>query len=49
MVATATEKVAERGTGGWLDPFLASWRTGTGAEREVREPATGRHLLTIRE
>ena len=34
---------------GWLDPFLDEWQTGTGREREVREPATGRHLLTIRE
>lgn len=31
----------------WLDAFLASWRPGTGAPHEVREPATGRHLLTV--
>jgi benzaldehyde dehydrogenase (NAD) len=31
----------------WLDPFLESWRPGTGEPREIREPATGRHLLTI--
>jgi benzaldehyde dehydrogenase (NAD) len=34
---------------GWLDQFLADWQIGTGDEREVREPATGRYLLTIRE
>ena len=32
---------------GWLDPLLADWRPGTGETREVREPATGRHLLTL--
>lgn len=32
---------------GWLDRFLADWRPGTGAPIEDREPATGRHLLTI--
>ena len=32
---------------GWLDPFLASWRPGTGEPREIREPASGRPLLTI--
>ena len=31
----------------WLDPFLASWRPGTGEPREIREPASGRPLLTI--
>ena len=31
----------------WLDPFLASWRPGTGEPREIREPASGRSLLTI--
>src|SRR6188472_889621 len=31
----------------WLDPFLASWRPGTGEPREIREPASGRHLITI--
>ncbi len=34
-------------TTGWLDPFLASWQPGTGEPLEVREPATGRHLLTL--
>src|SRR5215218_7132547 len=31
----------------WLDPFLDGWRPGTGVPREIREPATGRPLLTI--
>jgi benzaldehyde dehydrogenase (NAD) len=31
----------------WLEPFLASWRPGTGEPREIREPASGRSLLTI--
>jgi benzaldehyde dehydrogenase (NAD) len=30
-----------------LDPFLAAWRPGTGEPREIREPASGRPLLTI--
>ncbi|MDQ1324312.1 MAG: benzaldehyde dehydrogenase [Chloroflexota bacterium] len=34
-------------TAGWLDPFLADWRPGTGEEREIREPASGRPLLTL--
>ena len=32
---------------GWLDPFLADWRPGTGEPRETREPATGRPLLSL--
>jgi benzaldehyde dehydrogenase (NAD) len=31
----------------WLDAFLQDWRPGTGDAREVREPATGLHLLTL--
>jgi benzaldehyde dehydrogenase (NAD) len=31
----------------WLDPFLETWRPGSGEPREIREPASGRHLLTI--
>jgi benzaldehyde dehydrogenase (NAD) len=34
-------------TAGWLDPFLADWRPGSGEEREIREPASGRPLLTL--
>jgi len=46
MAAIAPESIVE-GAAGWLDPFLADWQTGTGEPHEVREPATGRHLLTI--
>ncbi len=46
MVTTAPETAAEPG---WLDPFLADWRPGTGEAREIREPATGRPLLTLNE
>ncbi len=34
-------------TTGWLDPFLADWRPGTGDPRETREPATGLSLLSL--
>ena len=34
---------------GWLDPFLRDWVPGTGEEREIREPATGRSLMTLRQ
>ena len=46
MAAIAPEARIQDSTG-WLDPFLADWQTGTGDQHEVREPATGRHLLTI--
>src|SRR5215218_2764887 len=49
MVATAPDTNTENAEHGWLDPFLADWQTGTGNERDVREPATGRQLLTIRD
>jgi benzaldehyde dehydrogenase (NAD) len=48
MVATAPESTADHGEGGWLDRFLADWDPGTGESHEVREPATGRGLLTLR-
>ena len=48
MVAIAPEARAQTESG-WLDDFLADWQTGTGQAREVREPATGRHLMTINE
>jgi benzaldehyde dehydrogenase (NAD) len=47
MVVTAPDQLAARGTDGWLDPFLADWQPGSGDPREVREPATGRLLLTV--
>ena len=34
-------------TTGWLDPFLAGWRPGTGEPREIREPASGRPLISV--
>jgi benzaldehyde dehydrogenase (NAD) len=46
MVATEAPAATQQG---WLDPFLAGWNTGSGAKREVHEPATGRFLLTISE
>ena len=49
MVQAAPETTSQSGALGWLDPFLADWQTGSGEEREVREPATGRSLLTVRQ
>jgi benzaldehyde dehydrogenase (NAD) len=48
MAATAPEKKI-RVERGWLQPFLDSWQPSTGELRDVSEPATGRHLLTIRQ
>jgi benzaldehyde dehydrogenase (NAD) len=31
----------------WLDPFLDTWRPGSGEPKEVREPASGRPLITV--
>ena len=45
MATTAPETTATNP--GWLDPFLADWRPGTGESRETREPATGRPLLSL--
>jgi benzaldehyde dehydrogenase (NAD) len=47
MAATAPEQRAEAASDSWLDPFLAGWQTGSGEPHEVREPATGRALLTL--
>jgi benzaldehyde dehydrogenase (NAD) len=46
-MATTAPESAESPSAGWLDPFLAGWRPGTGETRETREPATGRPLLTL--
>ncbi|HEY7130893.1 MAG TPA: aldehyde dehydrogenase family protein [Candidatus Limnocylindrales bacterium] len=46
-MATMAPDNTEAAEGGWLDPFLADWRPGTGEPRELREPATGRPLLTL--
>ena len=45
MATTAPEATSTEA--GWLDPFLETWRPGTGETSEVREPATGRPLLTV--
>src|SRR6266404_2426007 len=47
MAATAPEQRADARSDSWLDPFLADWQTGSGEPHEVREPATGRPLLTL--
>jgi benzaldehyde dehydrogenase (NAD) len=47
MVATTREAKPASGAQGWLDEFLVGWQPGTGEPREVREPATGRPLLTV--
>jgi len=49
MVATAPDNTARTDASAWLDPFLAEWQTGSGEARDVREPATGRHILTIKQ
>src|SRR4029079_9392238 len=46
-MATTAPEARKAHTGGWLDPFLADWRPGTGTPHETREPATGRPLLTL--
>src|SRR5690348_987778 len=46
-MATTAPEAHTAETGGWLDPFLADWRPGTGEPRETREPATGRPLLSL--
>jgi benzaldehyde dehydrogenase (NAD) len=46
-MATTAPETAREGDAGWLDPFLAGWRPGTGESRDIREPATGRPLLTL--
>jgi benzaldehyde dehydrogenase (NAD) len=44
MAAMAPETTT---AAGWLDPFLETWRPGSGETHETREPATGRPLLTL--
>jgi benzaldehyde dehydrogenase (NAD) len=48
MVATVPESTAGHGESAWLDGFLGGWDPGSGEPREVKEPATGRGLLTLR-
>lgn len=47
MVTPAAEATAVAAAGTWLDAFLADWRPGTGEAHDVREPASGIHLLTV--
>ena len=47
MVQTAPDAAAHGTDGGWLDGFLDGWQPGTGEAYEVREPATGRALMTL--
>jgi benzaldehyde dehydrogenase (NAD) len=49
MVAITAESSAETGGASWLDAFLADWRPGSGVSRDVREPATGAALLTLKD
>jgi benzaldehyde dehydrogenase (NAD) len=48
MAVTAPDTNARTDAPGWLDSFLADWQPGSGEEREVREPATGRPLLSMK-
>jgi benzaldehyde dehydrogenase (NAD) len=47
MATTAPDTTPRAEGAGWLDPFLAAWEPGTGELREIREPASGRPLLTV--
>jgi benzaldehyde dehydrogenase (NAD) len=49
MAVKAPEQTSDSGASGWLDAFLADWQPGSGDEYEVREPATDRPLLTMRQ
>jgi len=46
-MATIAPEATSPASPGWLDPFLAEWTPGSGEPREIREPATGRPLLTL--
>jgi benzaldehyde dehydrogenase (NAD) len=46
-MATMAPEAAAPSTEEWLDRFLAGWQPGSGEPYEVREPATGRSLLTL--
>jgi benzaldehyde dehydrogenase (NAD) len=49
MMATIAPEATSPAAPGWLDQFVAGWTPGTGDAREIREPATGRPLLTLRQ
>ena len=46
MVTIAPDTTGSAASG-WLGSFLETWEPGTGDPIEDREPATGRHLLTV--
>ena len=46
-MATTAPETRTTTSPGWLDPFLETWQPGTGDLREIREPATGRSLITV--
>lgn len=46
-MATIAPDPTAPASAGWFASFLAGWTPGTGAPIEDREPATGRHLLTV--
>lgn len=46
-MATIAPDPTAPASSGWFESFLEGWTPGTGAPIEDREPATGRHLLTI--
>jgi benzaldehyde dehydrogenase (NAD) len=46
MTAIAPE-AQESAAAGWLRSFVETWQPGTGAPIEDREPATGRHLVSV--
>jgi benzaldehyde dehydrogenase (NAD) len=48
-MATIAPEATSPAAPGWLDPFLADWVPGTGEPREIREPASGRPLLTLQQ
>ena len=47
MATTAPDPTTRSEGAGWLAAFLARWEPGSGDPREIREPATGRSLMTL--
>jgi benzaldehyde dehydrogenase (NAD) len=46
-MATIAPDPTESTDTGWLGSFLQTWVPGSGAPIEDREPATGRHIITV--
>jgi benzaldehyde dehydrogenase (NAD) len=46
-MATIAPDPTESTETGWLGSFLQTWEPGSGAPIEDREPATGRHIITV--